>query len=167
MKRLLKHTLLSSAVGLALGLTPCDSSATEPRQQAEARACHEHEDCRPPRDLTQARGLLIAGASIAGVGLLSAATGFGVLGGIHAANPGPGLSFEAEDEASRRRLVRLAKGMEGLAWSGVALSAVGAVVLTVGAVQIQRTRGPAADETRTSRVGVGVGVRSVTLSVRF
>lgn len=81
--------------------------------------------------------LLIIGGAVTGSGLLLAAIGFGVFGGIHAGNPGAGLELEGDPSHADATLA-LARGMAGLGIVGASAIAAGSVVLAIGAVRYKR-----------------------------
>ena len=97
-----------------------------------------------------------------GSGLLSTAIGLGVFGGIHAGNPGPGLSLEG-DQPEVFRLLRLARAMQGLGLAGIALSAAGGIALGIGIAR--GGAGSPARAARRSRLVIAPG--PATLVVRF
>jgi hypothetical protein len=103
------------------------------------------------------RRMVIAGGIVGGVGLLASAIGFSTLAGMHAADPGRGLEFDR----GSRRTVTIARSMEGLGATGVALIATGGIVSAIGAIGWRRQ---ARDEPRL-RLAPGLG--SLTLFGRF
>jgi hypothetical protein len=136
-----------ASCAIALALAPVTSSASEPRIGSD--------DVQPR--LERGRRLLISGGVIGGVGLLATTLGFGILGGIHMGNPGPGMSLEAEP-GEARQLLRTANSMMLLGSIGASLLVTGAILAATGGHQLRRARG---------RVAGFVGPRSLGLVVRF
>lgn len=129
---------------------------------AEAPTQGDNSDSVGPARRDSGRALLISGVAVAGTGLLFGATGFGVVGGMHAANPGSGLSIVSENPAHAQRTLRLARGMEGLAWTGVALMASGAAIAIIGATRLRRAR-----RSEHANWIVAPGPTSVSFRLRF
>ena len=84
---------------------PVHARATEPAELAA------------PRPPAPTRHLLIAGGVTGGIGVIAATIGFSTWAGMHAANPGPGLTLDGVTD-SPYRVLRLARGMEALAYTG-------------------------------------------------
>lgn len=133
----------------ALALAPALSHAAEPNVGAAP------EGPRPER----ARKLLIAGGVLGGVGLVATALGFGIHGGIHLGNPGPGQEIQTDDPANGRGLVRTANTMLTVGGIGASLLITGAILAAIGGSSMRRARA--------SRVSGMVGPRSLSLMVRF
>ena len=92
-----------------------------------------------------------------GTGALFSIVGFSVLGGMHAANPGPGLQLDGIDPAHAERTVRLARAMEGLGYSGVALMLSGGIIAAVSGAKLRQSR----------RLALAPGPTSLSLVGRF
>jgi hypothetical protein len=110
------------------------------------------------------RKLLIAGGVVGGTGLLLAAVGFGIYGGILAGNPGKGAEISFEDERREIRVVRLARGMQAIGITGSVLMGAGIVLVTIG---LARRPSAVARRARLPSVAVAPGIGSLTLVGRF
>lgn len=138
---------LSCAGALALG--PALSHAAEPKVGAGPDS-PRHE---------RARKLLIAGGVLGGVGLVATTIGFGIYGGIHLGNPGPGQQLNADDPTTARSLVRTANAMQMVGGIGASLLITGVILAAIGGSSLRKARA--------SRVTGMVGPRSLSLIVRF
>jgi len=98
-------------------------------------------------DLAKERRLVVAGGTIAGAGLVTATLGFGVLAGIHAGNPGPGMTLEHDDPVAAKRVLRTANAMMGVGLAGASMLLTGAVIVAIAGISRRRARSP-----RSSRV---------------
>ena len=90
--------------------------------------------------LAKSRKLLVSGGVVAGVGLLSGTLGFGVLGGIHAGNPGRGLSLEFDDPNAASRTLKLANSMSLVGVVGASMLVSGIIVAAIGGSMRRRAR---------------------------
>lgn len=90
--------------------------------------------------LAKSRRLLVSGGVVAGVGLLSGTLGFSVFGGIHAGNPGRGLSLEFDDPNAASRTLKLAKSMSLVGVVGASMLVSGIVVAAIGGSMRRRAR---------------------------
>ena len=132
-----------------LALAPALSHAAEPNVGADPEA-PQHE---------RGRKLLIAGGVLGGVGLMATTLGFGIHGGIHLGNPGPGQQINSDDPASGRSLVRTANAMLMVGGIGASLLITGVILAAIGGSSLRKARA--------SRVTGMVGPRSLSLIVRF
>lgn len=127
MARMLASAMAVATAAALTSAVPLHARATEPV------------DVAAPRPPAPTRHLLIAGGVTGGLGVIAATIGFSTWGGMHAANPGPGLQLDGTADSSHRAL-RLARGMEALAYTGVALTVVGTIVLAVGVDRLRKHR---------------------------
>lgn len=105
-------------------------------------------------DPARGRRLLIAGGVIGGVGLIATTVGFGIFGGIHMGNPGPGLSLEAPDRSQ-------ARGMLTAANTSMVVGAIGATLLLTGAL-LAGLGGDSVRKARAARFARVVGPTGLT-----
>lgn len=130
--------VLTIAVTLMLGLPDrADARPAPPAPSASQTSVPRARGHRAvdPLFTPERRALVLAGGIVGGTGLLLTALGFGVFGGIHAADPGKGLQLEGfgdSSRAQRMREVKLARAMQGLGFAGGTLAISGAVMLAVG-----------------------------------
>lgn len=115
-------------------------------------------DDAQPR-LERGRKLLISGAVIGGVGLLATTLGFGIYGGIHLGNPGPGKELVGDDFEQARGTLRAANTTMLVGAVGASMLVTGAILALTGGLDLRRAR--------QSRVAGFVGPRSLGLVVRF
>lgn len=100
------------------------------------------------------RRLLISGGVLGGVGLIATTVGFGIFGGIHMGNPGPGLSIEAPDPSQ-------ARGMLSAANTSMVVGAIGASLLLTG-VLLAGLGGSSVRKARAARFARVVGPTGLT-----
>lgn len=105
------------------------------------------------------RRLLWSGAALGSLGLVTAGVGFGIFAGVHAANPGAGLSLEGPDAG---RALRVARAGAAVGYTGLALAAAGGVAALVGALRLRAGRRAAR-----RRVALVPGPRGVVFTGRF
>ena len=151
------------ALAAALAVTaPVTALAADPVPGIVAPG-HAPADAGPGTDrVVRGRKLLIAGGVVAGTGLLVGVLGGAVLGGMHAANPGPGLTFEGQDPAHAERTVRTARAMEGMIYGGTAVLLAGVVVLAIGGATYRKGL-----RERKARIAVAPGIGSLSIAGRF
>jgi hypothetical protein len=150
---------LAPAVSNAAAPTPAAVTLMPERGQAPPRTEAAPDPTVVPRKA------LIAGTIVAGSGLVLGSIGFAVFGGIHAGNPGPGLSLVSGDsstDAERQRLVRLARATEGIAYTGVALMLTGGVIAAIAGAKLRQAR-----RGRAQAMLVVPGLASLSVSGRF
>lgn len=123
------------AVGSLLWVTPLGPAWGVPRPPRVTATVPPPADA--PTVHPPARRLVVAGASLSGVGLLSAAVGFSLLAGVHVGNPGAGLQIVGEGDQAVRAL-RTARAGMAVGFAGLSVALTGAIVAVVGAVQRRR-----------------------------
>ena len=134
----LGRCVVAGVVSGALSFAPA-ALAAEPSAPAPATS-DESTSEGASHDVQRARRIAIAGGAIGGTGLFLGTLGFGVLGGIHAASPGPGRVIVSDDPAHARRTVRLANNMATVGYIGGSLFVSGAIIATIGLVKLRRAR---------------------------
>ncbi len=145
------------AIAIAITTAPLPALAAVPAPVPSAAAA-SHDDARP----LAPRRLVIAGGVVGGVGLLLAAVGFGVVGGLQAALPAPGLQLGAggTTPAQAHRVVALAHGMEAIGYTGATMAIAGATMLGVGLGLRRRHE-------RLARLRLVPGYAAVAIAGRF
>ena len=109
--------------------------------------------------LRRGRKILISGGIVGGLGFLTMAAGFGVLGGIHLGNPGSRGTLEFEDLEQGRRVLRTAHTMTLIGAAGATMSITGLVLGAVGGTILWRGR--------RARLSGVLGPGSAGLSLQF
>lgn len=107
------------------------------------------------------RTLMISGGAVGLSGLFLAAGCWGAFGGIHAGNPGPGLSLEG-DKSDVTRLLRTTRTMAALGIAGGLMAATGIAVFAVGFHRHHKRVG-----SRAGRISLAPGLGSLWVLGRF